>query len=156
MGKLAITTTELDNRNRKVGDAAYISTPVITNNVEQTFIKFNGTWTDSFIEGFIINASGNFEYDGDVDIEMIGTYTGSIKAGTVSTTTTLGVTKEGTLIPGSDVSTLCKTADEEYSIAGNFYVSLTKGDELINVVKVEAGTVNIILEKYTITWVKLY
>ena len=108
---LTIPWEDIDDNVAIVGNIAYISPSVATTSVGQTYKRAEGTWNNSYQEGFRVE-SNLFYYDYDRDLEITGKGTASVECSVPNTTVFLAAFKNDVLIPGSEAYTLCKTANE--------------------------------------------
>lgn len=148
---------DIDDRTEKVVDVAYIDTPVANATLSTTYEKMNGSWLDPQIEGFIINGSGHLQYDSDVDLDLAYWAAGQFKVDTVNKIVTVAIEHAGNILPGSATEVFCKTANEPFVsalISGK--ASVTKGDVIKTVIKIDSGTQSVIGDGFTFIAMKAY
>ena len=118
---------------KKVGIYAFLSAPADTTiTTAGTYYPVLGTFTNSPIESFSAAAvyTPGIKYDGTLTQYFEIDWHTTIFANAPMTTVTFAIFKNGTLIGGSDMSQLCKTASYLYSLSGTCVVELATDDEI--------------------------
>ena len=137
---------------KKSGVYAYLSAQADTTiTTASIYYPVAGTFTNAPVENF---SSGtvyppSIKYDGTLTQYFEIDWHATIKADAAATTVGFGVKKNSSFVTGSDMSTLCKTAGEEYSLSGTCIVELAQNDEIQLVVTSDGNGDIITVVHYT-------
>jgi len=139
---------------KKVGVYAYLNTPASTTiTVAATYYPINGTFTNAPIEGFSAATvvTPGIKYDEALTQYFEIDWHASVYCDHNTTTVHFGIKKNGTLLPGSVMGSMCKNASQVYAISGTTVVELATDDEIQLVVTSDGSGDVITMEHYTTT-----
>jgi len=111
---------------------AYISSPAETTiTTAGTYYPIQGTFVNTLKDfgAATVNAPG-IKYVWTLTRDFKILIQGQVGSDNSNTTVTLGIKKNGTLITGSPISTLCRVADEPYYIGSVVMIELAENDEI--------------------------
>jgi hypothetical protein len=123
------------------------ATTVTTAN-EYYFMK--GTFHNDNISKFTVDgdtlvySNGNKRY-------LFVNYDFDVTASENTTTVTISIYKNNTLVHGSESSTLCKVSGEEYPLGGNFLILVDSGDKIKIMITTNKNTTTATATKGSIT-----
>lgn len=142
---------------QNLGCAAYLNTPDTTTiTTAGTYYPIAGTFTNITIEGFTNIAKPAIRYDGAGTYWFEIDWHATIRANVASTTVHCGVKVGGSLITGSVMATMCKTANEEYTLSGTVVVELSTKEEIQLVVTSDGNGDEITFDHFTTTVRRFY
>lgn len=139
---------------KKVGVYAYLTEPTGTTiTTAGTFYPIGGSFTNAPVEGFgvAITYTPGIKYTETLTQFFEIDWHTSVSASVNTTTVTLAISKNGTLIPGSDMLHLCKNSDQTYNLSGTCVVELAEGDEIQLIVTSNGDGDVLTIHKYTTT-----
>lgn len=138
----------------KCGVSAYLDTPAATTIITAgTYYPIAGTFTNSPIEQFTSGTvyAPSIKYTGSYTQYFEIDWHATVTANNASTTVSIGVKKNGTLVAGSVMSNMLKTAAESYSYSGTCVVGLATNDEIQLVITTDGSGDIITTNNFTTT-----
>jgi len=111
---------------------AYVSSSAVTDiTTAGTYYPIEGTFVnvvEDFSSATVVTPG--IKYDGTPTKYFKILIQAQIQADNANTTTTIGIKKNGTLVTGSTINTLCRVATEPYHIGSIVLVELSTSDEI--------------------------
>lgn len=110
----------------------YISVPADTTiTTAGTYYPILGTFVNdsTLFSAAVVNTPG-IKYDGTITRKFEIDLHSQVTASVLNTVVTLGVFKNGVLIPGSDISNMIRNTGEPYAASLTVVVSLAQDDEI--------------------------
>jgi len=111
---------------------AYVSASAVTTvTTAGTYYPIQGTFVNDMTDfGAATTNTPGIKYTGTLTRNFKILIQGQVESDSTNTTATIGVKKNGTLITGSDISTICRVADSPYHIGAVVMVELAQNDEI--------------------------
>jgi len=131
---------------------AYVSTPAITTiTVGNTYYPVAWTFTNAVIENFTAVWTPAIRYDWSATQYFEVDRHATVKTNHNSCTVSIWIKKWWTLVAGSEMTTLCKTALEHYNISWTCVVSLATNNEIQLVVTADTNGDEVTCDYFTTT-----
>jgi hypothetical protein len=117
--------------DEKPGAFAYLTSPATTViTLADTYQYISGTFENEPVRDFLTNADPAIVYKGEKTRYFEVDWHASVQANIASTTVSVGIKKNGTVVPGSIMATLLKTSSEDQALSGTAVIELAKNDTI--------------------------
>lgn len=130
----------------KCSGAMYVSTPVITNSVDTTPVKLNGTTTSLRANGFT-HSSGRLTYSDDITKDFDIAVSVSAMSSVGNVVFSIYVAKNGVYQPASEITRKIGTANDVGNSGIPYPISLSQDDYIEIFASISTGAPNITANK---------